>query len=77
MSDTWKRGLESRGTVKDAHSPAGQEFHVPPSHADLPDCPRCQYGTPMERKEGWKCIDCGAELTEAEVRNHNNNNRKQ
>jgi hypothetical protein len=26
----------------------------------------------MERKEGWKCIDCGAELTEAEVRNHNN-----
>jgi hypothetical protein len=31
----------------------------------------------MERKEGWKCIDCGAELTEAEVRNHNNNNRKQ
>lgn len=60
MTDTFGRGLESRPTVKDAHSPAGQEFYAPPSYADLPDCPVCKYGTPMEREGRLVCIDCGA-----------------
>jgi len=53
-------GLESIQTVKDAHSPAGQAFHAPVSFADLPDCPVCKYGTPMERNGRLVCIDCGA-----------------
>jgi hypothetical protein len=52
--------LESRPTVKDAHSPAGQAFHAPVSYADLPDCPVCKYGTPMERDGKLICIDCKA-----------------
>jgi len=53
-------GLESRPTVKDAHSPAGQAFYAPPNYAGLPDCPVCKYGTPVEKKGKLVCIDCGA-----------------
>lgn len=52
-------GLESTQTVKDAHSPAGQPFYAPPSYADLPDCPKCKYGTPMWSGDKLRCIDCG------------------
>jgi hypothetical protein len=52
-------GLESRQIVKDAHSPAGQEFYAPPSHAHLPDCPKCKFGTPEKRGDKVVCIDCG------------------
>lgn len=52
-------GLESTPTVKDSHSPAGQPFYAPKSFADLPDCPVCKYGTPVERKGKLVCIDCG------------------
>jgi hypothetical protein len=61
-------GFESRGTVKDAHSPAGQSFYAPPSNADLPDCPVCKYGTPMESKHGWQCIDCGARFAKDQIK---------
>jgi hypothetical protein len=53
-------GLESIQTVKDAHSPDGQAFYALPSFADLPDCPVCKYGTPLERNGKLVCIDCGA-----------------
>jgi hypothetical protein len=53
-------GFESESTVKDAHSPAGQRFYAPKSMADLPDCPVCRYGTPMEKAGKLICIDCGA-----------------
>lgn len=54
------RGLESRPTMKDAHSPAGQEFYAPANLADLPDCPRCKFGTPEPGKnDRMICIDCG------------------
>lgn len=52
-------GLESQPTVKDAHSPAGQQFYAPKSLADLPDCPVCKYGTPVDIKRKLICIDCG------------------
>lgn len=54
-----KRGLESTPTVKDAHSPSGQSFYAPKSYADLPDCPICKYGTPVEKNGKMVCIDCG------------------
>jgi len=63
-------GLESIPTVKDVHSPAGQPFYAPPSFADLPDCPFCRYGTPVEYKDKWVCIDCGAKMTNEQVRRH-------
>lgn len=53
-------GLESIQTVKDAHSPDGQAFYALPSFADLPDCPVCKYGTPLEKNNKLVCIDCGA-----------------
>lgn len=59
MKDAFGRGLESRPTVKDAHSPAGHEFYAPPSYADLPDCPVCKYGTPVDKGGKLVCIDCG------------------
>jgi hypothetical protein len=52
--------MQSIPIIKDAHSPAGQSFFAPPSFADLPDCPVCKYGTPMERNGRLTCIDCGA-----------------
>lgn len=61
-------GLESRPTVKDAHSPSGQAFHAPASYADLPDCPVCKYGTPMERDGKLVCIDCKAVVGTTEKR---------
>ena len=60
MKDAFGRGFESRPTVKDAHSPAGQAFYAPPNYADLPDCPVCKYGTPVEKGGKIVCIDCGA-----------------
>ena len=59
-----QRGLESTPTVKDVHSPAGQPFVAPVSFADLPDCPVCRYGTPVQRKDRWVCIDCNWDVTE-------------
>jgi hypothetical protein len=53
-------GLESIPTVKDAHSPSGQPFYAPPNYANLPDCPVCKYGTPVEKNGKLVCIDCGA-----------------
>jgi hypothetical protein len=66
-----KHGLESTPTVKDAHSPAGQPFHAPRSFADMPDCPFCRYGTPVEFNDKWRCIDCGAKMTEEQVKRKN------
>jgi hypothetical protein len=63
-----KQGLESTPTVKDVHSPAGQPFYAPPSFADLPDCPFCRFGTPMKHQDEWRCIDCGAKMTEEQIR---------
>ena len=54
-----RHGFESEATVKDAHSPAGQTFYAPKSFADLPDCPVCKYGTPVEKGGKLVCIDCG------------------
>ena len=53
-------GLESEPIMKDAHSPGGQPFFVPPNYADLPDCPFCKYGTPVKKSGMLVCIDCGA-----------------
>lgn len=53
-------GLQSQPTIKDCHSPAGQPFYAPPNYADLPDCPVCKYGTPVDRNGKMVCIDCGA-----------------
>ena len=55
-----QHGIQSGQTIKDAHSPAGQLFFAPPNYADLPDCPVCKFGTPMERNGRLVCIDCGA-----------------
>ena len=63
------RGLESQPTVKDAHSPAGQPFHAPPNYAELPDCPVCKYGTPVEKSGKLVCIDCGAVVGTVPTRN--------
>jgi len=52
--------MQSIPIIKDAHSPAGQAFHAPVSYADLPDCPVCKYGTPLEKNKKLVCIDCGA-----------------
>jgi hypothetical protein len=52
--------MQSIPVIKDAHSPDGQAFYAPPSFADLPDCPVCKYGTPLERNGKLVCIDCGA-----------------
>jgi hypothetical protein len=52
--------MQSIPIIKDAHSPDGQAFYAPPSFADLPDCPVCKYGTPLERNGKLVCIDCGA-----------------
>ena len=52
--------MQSIPIIKDAHSPDGQAFYAPPSFADLPDCPVCKWGTPMERNGRLTCIDCGA-----------------
>jgi hypothetical protein len=49
-------------TVKDAHSPSGQHYYSPPNLADLPDCPKCKYGTPVEKDGKMVCIDCGEEV---------------
>lgn len=62
------KGLESRPTVKDAHSPSGQPFYAPVSYADLPDCPVCKYGTPEQENGKLVCIDCGAVVGTAERR---------
>jgi len=75
-NDVFGRGLESRPTMKDAHSPAGQEFYAPPSMADLPDCPVCKYGTPYPHKKderthqvlSYRCIDCKAILKPEQVK---------
>lgn len=77
MKDAFGRGMESRPTVKDAHSPAGQEFYAPPSFADWPDCPRCKYGTPKPQGEGkpWLCVDCKATMAKEEVAQYNRNKR--
>lgn len=65
---TMHHGLESIPTVKDVHSPAGQPFHAERSFADLPDCPFCRYGTPVEFKDKWVCIDCGAQMSQDQIR---------
>jgi rubredoxin len=66
-----QKGFESTPTVKDAHSPAGQPFHAPKSFADMPDCPICRYGTPVECKDYWLCIDCGAKMSKDQVIRNN------
>jgi len=66
-----KHGFESTPTVKDAHSPAGQPFYAPRSFAEMPDCPFCKYGTPVEQKDYWSCIDCGARMTKEQVKRKN------
>ena len=68
MKPNERYGLESRPTVKDAHSPAGQEFYAPPSYADLPDCPICTYGTPIEVNGKLICEDCGHHVGTVEGR---------
>ena len=67
------KGFESIPTVKDVHSPAGQPFHAPRSFADMPDCPFCKYGTPVEFNDKWVCIDCGARMTNEQVKHRNSN----
>jgi len=39
--------------------------------ADMPDCPFCRYGTPVECKDYWLFIDCGAKMSKAQII-HNN-----
>jgi len=64
------RCFESEATVKDAHSPAGQHFYAPKSFADLPDCPVCKYGTPVEKGGKLVCMDCGAIVGTTDRKNH-------
>ena len=67
------KGFESIPTVKDVHSPSGQPFHASRSFADMPDCPFCKYGTPVEFNDKWVCIDCGAKMTNEQVKFRNSN----
>lgn len=56
-------------TWKGVDKPGGTHFYAPPSYADLPDCPKCKYGTIMSGPTHDKmcCIDCKATFDRAEL----------
>jgi hypothetical protein len=49
----------------DISTSMGHPILDPTWQGDLPDCPKCKYGTPRQISRDpnrWRCIDCGYEF---------------